>query len=120
MITEVQEKVAAILAVGILIVVVIATVAMFFIPIPEANQTIVGQAYGGLVALLGICVSFFYGTSTGNRKDKDIIATQADAIQKAQTTLSAQTTTPGQINLAPGAEVKVHAEDSGDEHRDSV
>lgn len=117
MISEIQEKVAAVLAIGILVVVLVATTAMFFIPIPEANQTIVGQAYGGLVALLGICVSFFYGTSTGNRKDKDIIASQAETINKAQSTLSAVTGTPGEVKITPGHDVKVSAvEEPKDEH----
>lgn len=87
-----QAKVAAAMAVGLLVITAVATTAIFVVPIPDKNETIVGQALGTLWSLLGVVVSFFYSTSTGNRKDAETIATLAQTAQVAQQALTPNAT----------------------------
>lgn len=79
-----QAIVAAVLAIGLLVITGVTTAAIFLIPIPTGNETIAGQAMGTLLGLLGLCVGFFYSVSSGNRKDSDTIATLAKTTSIAQ------------------------------------
>lgn len=109
---EGQAKVAAIVAVGLLIITAAATLAVFLVPIPEKNETIVGQALGTLWSLLGVIVAFFYGTSTGNRKDSDTIAKLAETANVAQNALTPAS--KPDVVLEPGQSAKVAATDKGE------
>lgn len=106
---EGQAQVAAIVAVGLLIITAFATLAVFMVPIPDKNETIVGQALGTLWSLLGVVVAFFYGTSTGNRKDSDTIATLAHTAQVAQSALTPHA--QPDVVVPAGDSVTVKAED---------
>ena len=105
-----QARVAAILAVGLLVVTTGATLAVFMVPIPDKNETIVGQALGTLWSLLGVVVTFFYGTSTGNRKDSDTIATLAETAKVAQTALTPPV--DATLTIHPGETATVSASDT--------
>jgi hypothetical protein len=106
---EGQAKVAAIVAVGLLIITAAATMAVFLVPIPDKNETIVGQALGTLWSLLGVVVAFFYGTSTGNRKDSDTIAKLAETASVAQTALNPNA--KPDVVLEPGQTTTVKADE---------
>lgn len=105
-----QARVAAIVAIGLLVITAAATLAVFLVPIPEKNETIVGQALGTLWSLLGVVVAFFYGTSTGNRKDSDTIATLAQTAQAVQKVLDP--TAKPDVTVAAGETVTVKADDA--------
>lgn len=112
---EGQAKVAAIVAVGLLIITAVATIAVFLVPIPDKNETIVGQALGTLWSLLGVVVAFFYGTSTGNRKDSDTIAKLAETASVAQNALTP--TKPPDLVLEPGQNANIAATPAPDEDK---
>lgn len=104
-----QARVAGAIAIGLLVITAAATLAIFIFPIPERNETIIGQALGTLWSLLGVVVAFFYGTSTGNRKDSDTIATLAQTASVAQSAL-----TPNikpDVVIPAGETVRVQADD---------
>lgn len=105
-----QARVAAIVAIGLLVITAAATLAVFVVPIPAKNETIVGQALGTLWSLLGVVVAFFYGTSTGNRKDSDTIATLAQTAQAVQKVLDP--TAKPDVTVAAGETVTVKADDA--------
>ncbi len=75
-----QARIAGVLAIGLLVIAGASQIAVMAHPIPEGNETIAGQAIGSLYSLLGIVVGFFYGISSGNRKDSETIAAQAQTI----------------------------------------
>lgn len=105
-----QAIVAAILAIGLLVITGVTTAAIFLIPIPAGNETIAGQAMGTLLGLLGLCVGFFYSVSSGNRKDAETIATQAKAITVAQQQQPIKS--PDEtVTLDPGESATVKASD---------
>lgn len=104
-----QARVAAIVAIGLLLITASATFAVFVVPIPDKNETIVGQALGTLWSLLGVVVAFFYGTSTGNRKDSETIATLAQTAQVAQSALTPNA--KPDVVVPSGETVTVKAED---------
>lgn len=105
-----QARVAAIVAVGLLVITAAATMAVFIVPIPAKNETIVGQALGTLWSLLGVVVAFFYGTSTGNRKDSETIATLAETAKVAQSALTPPL--DATVTIAPGETATVSASGS--------
>lgn len=105
-----QARVAAIVAIGLLVITAAATLAVFLVPIPAKNETIVGQALGTLWSLLGVVVAFFYGTSTGNRKDSDTIATLAQTAQAVQKVLDPAA--KPDVTVAAGETVTVKADDA--------
>ena len=107
-----QARVAAIMAVGLLVITAVATAAIFIVPIPDKNETIVGQAIGSLLSLLGLVVGFFYGTSTGNRKDAETIATLAQTAQVAQQALTPNATPD--LVIKPGQPATIAAESAPD------
>ena len=107
---EGQAKVAAIVAVGLLLITAAATLAVFLVPIPDKNETIVGQALGTLWSLLGVVVAFFYGTSTGNRKDSETIAKLAETASVAQAALTPHVTPD--VVVPAGETVVVKADDA--------
>lgn len=105
-----QARVAAIVAIGLLVITAAATLAVFVVPIPEKNETIVGQALGTLWSLLGVVVAFFYGTSTGNRKDSDTIATLAQTANAVQKVLDPNA--KPDVTVAAGEQITVKADDA--------
>lgn len=111
MIPKNQDSIGAILAVGLLCITAGCVVAIFTVPIPSDNQTLVGQAVGTLLGLLGMVVSYFYGASVGQLKTQETLQTVADTAKIAQTTLSGTgAITPGEVTLQAGDKVEVKAE----------
>lgn len=97
--------IAGILAVGLMTLTAIIVVTILFIPIPAANETLVGQSLGTVLSLLGIVVSFFYGTSTGNRRDRDTINTLAETAKQ----VADKDKPMADVKVAPGDSVTVEA-----------
>ena len=83
------RSVAGILAIGLLVMLILTSGAVFFVNIPMNNQTIVGQLIGTELSLLGVCVTYYFGSSANARMAQQSLADLSQSNLAAQTTLSA-------------------------------
>lgn len=97
----------AVLAVLLAIALLFLLYALVYIEVPKPNENALLIVIGILSTNITSIVSFFFGSSLGNKKQQDTIDTLA---QKAPVPKSAQS----DVKIAPGEHVKVagvdHAE----------
>lgn len=78
-----QERVmvltGAFVAVAIVVLACITAWSILTRPIPDGNETIVGQLQGSLLTSLGVIVSFFYVSSRTSQRKDEAIADMAKA-----------------------------------------
>lgn len=104
----------AIMAYIVTIMVGLSVLTPYFYIIPEKNSNLITQGQTTLYAGWMLILAFYYKSRANNPLDAETINSQAKTIKEAQTTLSAVAgTTPGQVNLEPGDQVKVKATDDG-------
>lgn len=104
---EVLNLVGGVIAIGLVLILAYITWALVNVTIPTGNENTLIQLVGALVANVGLIVGFFYGTSVSNKRQEEIIGTQAQTIQSAQ---AAIVPSEPAVNLAPGDSVKVEAD----------
>jgi hypothetical protein len=81
--------------------------------LPKSNEIMLSMVIGMITTKIGTIVDFHYGGSESNKKLAETVSTQAATAHTAQATLSSVTgaSTPGEVNLQAGDQVKVTAED---------
>lgn len=73
---------------GLIIILAFVTWALVFLDIPDQNQNNLTLLIGNLVALVGLVVGFFFGSSSENRKQTETIDTLATTAATAQAALT--------------------------------
>lgn len=91
--------IAGTIAVGLTALTITIVMVILFLPIPPQNETLVGQAFGTVLSLMGVIVAFFYGSSTSSRRDSETINTLAGMHERKS-----------KIVVAPGETVTVQGE----------
>lgn len=104
----------SILAVGMVTLLSATIVALFIAEIPLQNKEAILLMLGVLSGSMNQVYGYFFGTSQQQSRSNEIIKSQADTIQTAQTTLSA-IAPPGTdtMTIKPGDEAKVEANVDG-------
>lgn len=92
---------------GLIALLGFATWALIFVEVPDKNQNALLILIGILSTNVGQVVSFFFGSSSTDKKSSETISTLASTNASAQAALP---TTPVNIPLAPGDKVVVQAD----------
>lgn len=107
--THLQEWIPAILAIAIIVMSSFVSIAIMIWPIPETNETLIGQIQGSLWTAVAMLLNHFYGTTKNNQAKDDTISTLAQTTQVAQQT--PVIVSPPAVAVAPGESVLVKAEE---------
>lgn len=111
---KILNIIAGVIAIGLTLLTFIIVLVILFFPIPSENETLVGQAFGTVLSLLGVVVAFFYGSNTTSKQDSETISTLAEtakAVRKEHD--DTRGTKPGEadVKLSPGESVTVAGEE---------
>lgn len=105
---EKHEWVPGALAVGITILVALATITPYFYNIPEKNMNLITQAQTTLWNGWMVVLAYYYGSNKNQTKAQDTMNTQA---QLASDALSAtMPRSDATVSLEPGERATVEAE----------
>lgn len=102
--------IAGVIAIGLTTLTFIMVVAILFFPIPSENETLVGQAFGTVLGLLGVIVAFFYGSSATSKQDSETISTLAEtakAVRREHDDTRVDKKTEPDVKVGPGESVTV-------------
>lgn len=69
-----MDRLAFVVAAGVLTLAALTAVYVLMFPIPEQNETLVGQMLGALWSSLGMVVGYFFGSTRSSSKKDDTIA----------------------------------------------
>lgn len=106
-----HEWVPGVLAVGITILVALATITPYFYNIPKDNMNLITQAQTTLWNGWMVVLAYYYGSSKNQSKAQDTMNVQAETAKAAGAALAAATTpaSTDAVTLKPGESVDVHA-----------
>lgn len=105
----VQEWVPALLAVAVVLMSLYVSIAIMIWPIPETNETLIGQIQGSLWTAFGMLLNHYFGNTKANQAKDETINTLAQTTQVAQQTPVAPTTPV--IPVAAGESVTIRADE---------
>lgn len=100
----------AFVAAGLVLILAFVTWSLVFLVIPPENQNNLTLLIGNLMALVGLVVGFFFGSSSENKRQTETIETLASTAKSAQEALAPLTPIPDVV-VTPGKPVTVAAED---------
>lgn len=107
--THLQEWIPAILAIAIIVMSSFVSIAIMIWPIPETNETLIGQIQGSLWTAVAMLLNHYFGTTKNNQAKDETINTLAQTTQVAQQT-PVVPATPA-VSVPPGESVIVRAEE---------
>lgn len=81
---NVNEIIAAGIAITVMLGVIISATYILFWPIPERNETLVGQMQGSLWTALGMLVTYYFGSSNDAKEKTETITSLANTVGKAE------------------------------------
>lgn len=100
--------VGGVIAVGLVMNLIILTLALIFLKMPGENKDPFMLLLGGLLTQVSSIVAFFFGSSVGSRQQSETINTMAEATKTALVTPVAPIT-ENTITLEPDEAVNVQA-----------
>lgn len=101
----------ALVGMGLVGILAFVAWALVYKTVPPENENSFSTLLGILSAQVGMVVGFYFGSSIGNKKQSDAIASQAETIKVAQQALNPGTADA--IVLPPGASATATATDTG-------
>jgi hypothetical protein len=106
------NKVGAGVAFGMVVLLGFTIYALVYIAVPEANQNALLVLIGAVSTNVTAVVSFFFGSSSGNKAKDDAVNTLAATAAAAQSALAPIPGAPDKtVPLAPGETAVVHADE---------
>lgn len=103
-----EPTIPGILAVMVTVMVALAALTPYLVVIPESNQNLITQAQTTLWNGWLVVLSYYFGTTQGQGKKDAAIHTLAETASKQA---AAITPPPATVELGPGEEARVKAEE---------